>query len=131
MTSRQTILAAFLRRKGEWVSTEDVIRAMESAECYGGYPPVPEGKSIHDSTARRMLSQDVQEINSDPDFDGIIVSGMNGYKLAGEEEALRYAISDKVEALRKLKRYYNLVRKAGQNNQADLYGEIRQIFAEV
>lgn len=96
----------------------------ELARIVGLYPSW-EGKPFHNSTARRNLSRDIQEINSDPAFPRIILSssGSKGVKLASKEEAMTYILRLKIPCFRKIKRISALEQKVCKFGQYDLDGK--------
>ena len=82
--------------------------------------PIYEKGSFHNSTARRLLSKDIQDINSDPAFPRIIVSssGRRGVKLATKEEAQQFLATTKNRCFQKLRRLNAISEKI------DLYFQI-------
>ncbi len=98
-------------------------------DLYPIYPAVKEGITFHDSTARKMISDDIQKINSDPRFEKIIISsaGTSGVKVATKEEALKFIQKQQMACFKKLKRLSVLtdkVMKQGQiNTEGAVYGE--------
>lgn len=128
MTINQAALAKYFKSRGnEWRSTAEVIGWMTSP-LVDGYPQPDSFLHLHDSTARRKLSKDIQALNDDPDFDGIIINGVNGYKLATKEEAVAYLRAEVIEAAKRMKRYHGMCRKAGLHGQLDLEGNLREIL---
>ena len=119
---RQEALYAFLLSRGDrWT------RAEMATDTILLYPAFFEGV-YHDSWARRLLSHDIQEINENPDFEKIIISGKQGIKIANESEFIRFLKAEYGEVFRKLKRARMIARKAGRDQQHTLEGKIRESF---
>lgn len=70
------------------------------------------------SSAARMINADIHEINENDTIQKIIISSTaNGYRLATENEMVKYFEKRKIETLKKLKHLNKLMKKAGLNNQ--------------
>ena len=122
---RQEALYAYLLARGDaWISMKAV------AFCTKLYPEFKVSEDFHDTTARRWMTRDIQEINESLDFEKIILSGSEGIKLADRAEYERFLASEYAELFRKLKRVRKLAQKGGLDRQMDLEGEIRQAFME-
>ena len=119
---RQANLYAFLMKKGDmWT------RMIEASCCVDGYP-IGWTTSFHNSQARRLLTRDIEEINSSDKYEKIIISGNRGIKLANAKEYDRFISAEYAEIFRKLRRVRGICVKGGLNNQADLEGQIREAF---
>ena len=103
---------------GSYVDQEEIVSRLT---LY----PIVLGKNFHDSTARRLLSQDIQEINGDPNFQRIILSspGSKGIKLANAKEAQDYIEKQKISCMKKLLRFSAIANKVSLAGQYDLEGE--------
>ena len=113
----------------EKIAGESYVDQESLVELVGLYPLV-EKRSFHDSTARRILSQDIQEINEDPEFSRIIISsaGTKGVKLASPDEAREYINRQKFPCFQKLKRLARLEDKLSLHGQMDLEGKEYRVF---
>lgn len=90
-----------------------------------GLYPSGGSTTFHDSTARRLLTRDIQEINEDPDFPMIIISspGRKGVKIATNEEASAWVKKQKFPCFKKLKRIAVIENKLSLHGQMDLEGK--------
>ncbi len=116
-----------LYRLLEIVATDSYVDQESILALIGAYPRRNDKQSFHDSTARRMLTRDIQEINEDPAFPGIIISapGRKGIKLANKSEAREYIDRLKLPCFQKLKRLSRLEEKLMLHGQMDLDGKER------
>lgn len=73
--------------------------------------------AYHDTTARKILTNDIREINSNPDFEKIIISNGNGVKIAIEEDYDKMIKSLYRAVFAKLKRIKTIEKKAKRNGQ--------------
>lgn len=122
-TARQEALYRFLLSRGDaWTS---MAQATDSVKEYPAFFP---GKSYHNSTARRLLTWDIEQINGNDGFQKIIVSGSRGIKIATETEFEKFLHAELREVFRKLKRLRRLARKGSRNQQIDLEGRIAEAF---
>ena len=78
---------------------------------------------MHNSTARRTLSDDIQKINCSPKFEKLIFCSSKGIKLATYEESFKYIDNQYKAIFRKLKRIRTLENKAKQDGQYVLIDE--------
>ena len=110
------------------VYSGEVSEEKIAEDLYPIYPAVKEGVSFHDSTARKMISEDIRNINSDPRYEKILVSsaGTRGVKVASKEEALKFIQKQQMSCFKKLKWLSTLtdkVMKQGQiNTEGAVYG---------
>lgn len=119
---RQTALYDYLISRGDrWTSLEQVT---DSIILYPAYFRT----NYHDSNARRLLTQDIHDINNDPQYSKIIISGNKGIKLANQEEAARYIRSEYKEVFKKLKKVRRMERKCGLNGQIRIGGQPVEAF---
>lgn len=122
---RQEVLYDFLQRRGaEWTPMKSVIGRLDE-----WYPDLYL-RGFHNSNARRMLTRDIEEINSSDRFEKIIISGNYGIKLADKAEFEYFIASEYAEIFRKLKRVRMLAKKGGLDRQCTIEGEIREVFLE-
>lgn len=119
---RQEALYRFLLSRGDHWSTMDM--ATSFVKEYPSYF----GSSYHNSTARRLLTSDIEDINCSGDYDKIIVSGSRGIKLATEEEFSKFVGSELKEIFSKLARIRKIVKKGSRNMQIDIEGQITDAF---
>lgn len=70
----------------------------------------------------------VTRINSSDEVDKIVIIDDFRYRLATEEEAKEYISELKSQALRKLKRVSDIMRKYRMDGQGDLDGGFREAF---
>ena len=121
-SARQEALYAFLlKRDDRWTTMEE---ATDSVNLY----PTFYLKSYHDSDARRMLTRDIQEINTSPLYDKIILSETRGIKLATKNEAASFLHREAGEIFRKLKRIRQMEAKIRRDQQISLEGRICEAF---
>ena len=119
---RMEALYRFLLDRGDrWTSMEQVTDSISAYPCYFR-------TNYHNSSARRMLTADVAWLNERGPYDGIIISGNKGIKLANKEELGQFIKSELAEIFRKLKRVRGIARKAELDQQFDLDGQIRDVF---
>jgi len=119
---RQDELYSFLRKRGDrWTSME------ECTDSVPLYPAYFRG-NYHNSSARRMLTRDIETINGSQRYQKIIVSGSRGIKLATESEFERFARAELREVFRKLKRVRKILSKGSRHLQQTIEGEIVEAF---
>lgn len=121
---RQEALYRFLLSRGDKWTLQQV--ATSTVPMY----PAVLSKYYHGSTASRLISKDIQDINASHDYECIIISGNNGIKLATEAEYEIFVKSEIKEIFAKLKRVREIMKKGSRNMQLDLAGEITQAFLE-
>ena len=120
-SSRQAELYAFLIQRGDkWTRMQTAVNNLDQYPDYG--------INFHNSGARRLLTSDIEAINSSDQYEKIIISGNHGIKLASEKEYRRFLTSEYAEIFRKLKRVRKIARKAGKDQQHSLEGPIREAF---
>lgn len=119
---RQEALYKFLQRRGDkWARMEQVTG------CVHLYPAFV-GGNYHDSHARRLLTRDIEAINSNSRYRKIIISGSRGIKLATSSEFERFCRAELKEIFRKLKRVRRIISKGNHDQQTTLEGEIVDAF---
>lgn len=118
---RQALYRFLLSRGNKWTSME---QATDSVNLYPAFFTT----TYHNSWARRLLTSDIEAINSSDDFEKIIISNTNGIKLATEEELSSFLVSEYGEIFKKLYRVRKMAKKASRNLQLDLDGKARQAF---
>lgn len=120
--ARQEALYDFLLARGDkWTSMEQTT---DSIPMYPTYTR----STYHNSTARRLLTRDIEAVNSADKFEKIIVSGKYGIKLANENDFQKFLKSEFGEIFRKLRRVRTIARKGSKDQQIDLEGQIREAF---
>lgn len=120
--ARQEALYCFLLARGDkWTSMEQTT---DSILQYPAYFKA----NYHNSTARRLLTRDIEAVNSADKFDKIIVSGKHGIKLANESDFDRFLKSEFKEIFAKLRRVRRIAQKGSRDQQIDLEGKIREAF---
>ena len=121
---RQHALYAFLVTRGnKWTSMEQTTDSIKE------YPAFFTGV-YHNSTARRLLTADIEAINSSDAYEKIIVSGANGIKLATETEFDRFIRAEFKEIFQKLKRVRKLMSKANRDQQIDIDENVFDAFVD-
>ena len=121
---RQAALYDYLLSRGNnWTSMEQVT---DSISLY----PAFFTSNYHDSTARRLLSKDIWEINHSDTFFKVIVSDDSGkgIKIGTEEETYRFVGRELKEVFKKLSHNRKLIRKCKRDQQIDLEGRIAEAF---
>ena len=121
---RMEELHLFLLSRGDrWTSMEQVTDSISAYPCFFK-------TNYHNSSARRMLTADVAWLNERGPYDGIIISGNKGIKLANKEELGQFIKAELAEIFRKLKRVRGIAAKANLDQQYDLEGTYRDVFME-
>lgn len=120
---RETLYSLLLKEEG-WVEQECIAALM-----FPYYSDYDEGH-FHESSARYLMTTDIQAINSDPNYEKIIICSNVGIKIATEEDIDGYLKSQYSVLFRKLKRIRNIERKAGLDGQikADFDGHANRII---
>ena len=118
---REALYSFLLARGDKWTSMEQTT---DSIPMYPTYTR----STYHNSTARRLLTRDIEAVNSSDKFEKIIVSGKYGIKLANENDFQKFLKSEFGEIFRKLKRVRTIARKGSKDQQIDLEGQIREAF---
>lgn len=124
---RQDALYAFLAAQEDWTPLREVAWSLK--DIYGrGWG----SGGFHNSGIRRMITDDIEQINRSDEYDMIIISGTRGIKLATREEFMRWAAAEYAEIFRKLDRVRHLTEKAGMDGQLRLLEEatFRDVFPE-
>lgn len=103
---RQMALYSFLLGRKDWTSQEEVCG------IYG-----MSGGDFHNSSARRILSQDIQDINADPAFEKIIIHSNKGIKIATQEEMEDFLQKHFTELSERFRRAKIMAAKAGADGQ--------------
>ena len=129
MNIPQRELYEYLLEKGdEW--TPQVQVARDLYEYFGNGECCLEPKNYHDTTERIDLLRAKQEINQNPEFPKIIISGKRGLKIATQDEFDRYRKSEYASIFRRLKRIRTMEKKANLHNQIDFDGNAVDSFIE-
>ena len=112
LNGRQLTLYRYLIRQGDrWRKQEDI-----AAELFLWYP-FGNG-NFHDSTARMLMTKDIQAINESDEIQKVIISGKRGIKLANREEFSRYIKRQYSSVFRRLKRIRAKERKGHLDGQS-------------
>lgn len=120
--ARQDELYFFLQKRGNrWTRMEQVTDSIKL------YPAFFTG-NYHNSRARRLLTRDIEAINSSDHYSKIIISGSRGIKLATSSEFEHFARSELQEVFRKLRRVRRIISKGNHDQQTTLEGEIIDAF---
>jgi hypothetical protein len=109
---RREVLYSLLLKAKDWELQEDIAAKM-FPKYYSGWD---EGH-FHDSRARVRMTDDIQNINNDPNFEKIIICSVDGIKIATKEDIDDYLKSQYSALFRKLKRIRNIERKASLDGQ--------------
>lgn len=122
---RREVLYSLLLKTEGWVEQEDI-----AANMYPTYYSGWDEGHFHDSQARTRMTDDIQAINEDPNFEKIIIYSVEGIKIATEEDIDGFLKSQYSAIFRKLKRIRNIERKAGLDGQikADFDGHANRII---
>ena len=118
---REALYGFLLARGDKWTSMEQTT---DSIPMYPTYTR----STYHNSTARRLLTRDIEAVNSSDKFEKIIVSGKYGIKLANENDFQKFLKSEFGEIFRKLRRVRTIAGKGSKDQQIDLEGQIREAF---
>lgn len=120
--ARQEKLYRFLLSRGDaWTSMEQTTDSIPEYPTYFR-------TNYHNSMARRMLTRDIEQINSSDEFEKIIISGNRGIKLSSATEFERFIRAELSEIFRKLKRVRSLIKKGSLDQQITLEQEIMEPF---
>ena len=115
-------LIYFLSERGnKWTSMEQTT---DSIPLY----PTLTTDVYHNSAARRLLTRDIEYINTNDVIDKIIISGSRGIKIANEDDLDEFLKAEFTEVFKKLKRLRKIAKKATHDQQISLEGKIREIF---
>ena len=122
---RRELLYSLLLKEDGWVEQEEIAAKMYP-KLYSSW----DAGHFHDSHARVRMTEDIQGINNDPNFEKIIICSVDGIKIAAEEDIDSYLKSQYSAIFRKLKRIRNIERKAGLDGQikADFDGKAHRII---
>lgn len=119
--ARTDELYRYLTSQTEAKKTDEILRDL--SWVYPGY-----NGDAYRSGARRKLTKDIRDINNDPAFPKLIISGNKGIKVADEGEAERFLNAETRELFGKLKTVRELKKKAGLDGQTDIEEGIREVF---
>ena len=119
--ARREALYSFLLARGDkWTRMQATVNRINHYPAYG--------VSFHNSGSRRLLTADIEAINSSDKFEKIIVSGSRGIKIANETDFEKFLSSEFSEVFRKLRRVRRIAQKGSRDQQIDLEGQIREAF---
>ena len=119
--ARREALYSFLLARGDkWTRMQNTVNRIDFYPAYGA--------SFHNSGSRRLLTADIEAINSSDKFEKIIVSGSRGIKIANETDFEKFLTAEFGEVFRKLRRVRTIARKGSKDQQIDLEGQIREAF---
>ena len=108
---RRVLYNTLLGLGDKWIEQADLLELMQD------YYPNALCKDMHNSTARRMLSDDIQKINCSLVYEKLIFCSSKGIKLATYEESFKYIKNQYKAVFNKLKRIRTLESKAKQDGQ--------------
>jgi hypothetical protein len=129
MKERQKKLYEYLIKKGEiWTPQSEVAR--ELFLYYGNGECFIEPRDYHSTAERRLLTDDIREINCSTDFEKIIIASGKGIKIASEAEFNRYIKAQYDATIRKLSRIYKAAKKGNRHGQIDFGGHTVESFLE-
>ena len=113
LNSRQWALYNYLKDKGdEWTYQIDLVYELKEF-----YDVSFADNEFHDSTARHLLTKDIQTINKSNVIQKIILSSPKGIKLASESDFEVYIRSQYAALWRKKERIDKIAKKGGKNGQ--------------
>ena len=112
LNERQLKLASYLEMyKDRWIKREQILHDL--FYIYG-----IDNTNIYYSTSGSVLTKDIRALNESDVFEYLIISNSGrGVKIASEEELEEALKTEKINILKKLKRYWNKVDKARKNGQ--------------
>lgn len=108
---RRVLYNTLLNLGDKWIPQADLLEIMQE------YYPDALCKDMHNSTARRMLSDDIQKINCSNDYEKLIFCSSKGIKLATYKESFKYIKNQYRAVFNKLKRIRILENKAKRDGQ--------------
>ena len=115
--------------KGIITTQKDIVENYSKENYEDGYE-WNDKKNIHDHCS--AIWKDIEEINFNTNIDKIIIADNFTYKLAEtKEEATRFAKKYLSDAVRKLKRHWNIVKKIEKNGQGKLLDEKNNILTDI
>ena len=117
---RETLYSFLLARGDKWTRMQATVNRLVIYPAYG--------VNFHNSGSRRLLTADIEAINSSDKFEKIIVSGSRGIKIANETEFEKFLSSEFSEVFRKLRRVRRIAQKGSRDQQIDLEGKIAEAF---
>lgn len=121
-TARQDALYRFLLDRGDtWTSMEQTTDSVKEYPAFFS-------RNYHNSKTRRMLTTDIEEINSSAKYEKIIISGNLGIKLANEREFGKFIKSELREIFKKLRRVRRIAKKGSHDQQINVEGRIAEAF---
>lgn len=112
LNERQLKLASYLEMyKDRWIKREQILHDL--FYIYG-----IDNTNIYYSASGSVLTKDIRALNESDVFEYLIISNSGrGVKIASEEELEEALKTEKINILKKLKRYWNKVDKANKNGQ--------------
>ena len=120
LNDRQKALYDYLVNKGDqWTKQEQV--AYDLFEHYD-IRTLCFGVDFHNSTARHIMTKDIQVINDSEEIQKIILSGAKGVKISTEQEFNKYIKRQYISVFKRLNRVRKKERKGSLNGQT-VFGE--------
>lgn len=120
LNSRQWQLYNYLKDKGDdWTNLYDIALDLKGLYVYPFHDDI-EKKTFNNSYTRRILTADIQEINSSPRIQKIIIYSNKGIKLANEAEFNKFINKKYIAVFKKIKRLRQIEVKAKQDKQMRL-----------
>ena len=122
ITSRQSILLAYLQDHPGFNKQADILNALELeyGTCFG--------PTFHDSTPRLLLTADIRALRESGA--AAIISNRRGIRLATKDENRIYHHARLLTLKRQLAREYRTIKELGLVDQLDTDGKVRAIVEE-
>ena len=121
LTPRQWHLYDLLKDNSNQFLTIETIYNHFKLNYPNEYSKPEENTVWNNSSTRRLITRDIQQINNNETIQKIIIFNTKlGIKLATEEEFWDYERKEKAKILSMLKRHYTKVNKAKSNGQMKL-----------
>lgn len=121
---RQKAVYTFLLGRGDkWTPMSMVTDAVSY------YPTFYTG-TYHNSSARRMLTSDIEDINNSRCYEIPIISGSKGIKIPTEAEFKKFIEAEFREVFRKLSAVRKLAAKGRLNGQYEIDGHAIDAFLQ-
>lgn len=114
LTSKQYRLYDFLQERGDqWssrrlIATKLYLTTLEDFKAYKGTNNCP---------IIRQVTKDIQTLRNNPEINKVIISGVNGVKIANAEEVAKWLDNRFISCMGELKRYYKDIDRLKRNGQ--------------
>ena len=121
LNERQKQLYNIIKSKSKsrgWITQREInLEQQKRNDKVSGTVRVPLPFVFHSSAARRVMTEDIREINRSESIEGIIITSSKGVKLATKEEFEEYVKIETKTVFRRLKQLRNKIKKAGLDGQ--------------